>query len=254
VAGLRQVGQQRVVAGILAVMGVEAAEGPAHRRPGPTTVPSTSIVRRGRARRLTASMTRSWLGWTRGATVLCMNWRNQLPTVRAVAIRANPWRSRAPATPRCPAPSGRCSTPWAGGPSSAEAGDEGIAGEIAQVLQPPGPDVEERQDEEGQPAPAVVPARGHARGAQPARQVELPQIPAEHFQPAVRGQLVAYELDVQLPLDHPSQARYAQAHQGGLLCGGSDVGTSSPLKNAQGAVLFHRILNQFTSQLFSDWR
>src|SRR5207249_7275777 len=58
---------------------------------------------------------------------------------------------------------------------------------------------------------------------------------------------------MQLSLDHSSQARYAQTHQTGLLCVGSDMGMSSPLNNAQGAVLFQRIPSQFTAQLFSDW-
>src|SRR5438445_308795 len=83
-------------------------------------------------------------------------------------------------------------------------------------------------------------------------QLVLPQIAAEHLQPAVRGQLLAHELDVQLSLDHPSQARYAQTHQAGLLCVGSDVGTSSPLNNAQEAALFQRIPSLLTAQLFSD--
>src|SRR2546428_485378 len=102
-------------------------------------------------------------------------------------------------------------------------------------------------------APTVVPVRGPPGGAQAARPVEVPQIPADQLQAAVRGQLVTPELDLQLPLDHPSQARYAQTHQGGLLCVGSDVGTSAPLQNAQEGVLFLRILNQCTPQLFSDW-
>ena len=55
-----------------------------------TTVPSMSIVSRGRARRVTASMTRSWLSWTNGARVPCVNCRNQLLIVRAVGRRANP--------------------------------------------------------------------------------------------------------------------------------------------------------------------
>jgi len=86
-----------------------------------------------------------------------------------------------------------------------------------------------------------------------AQQVELPQVAAEQFQPAVRRQFLVDTLDGQLPLDHSSQTRYAQTHQAGLLCVGSDMGMSSPLKNAQEAVLFHRILDQFTPQLFSDW-
>jgi len=86
-----------------------------------------------------------------------------------------------------------------------------------------------------------------------AQQFELPQVAAQQLEPAVRDQLLAHELDVQLPLDHSPQARYAQTHQGGLLCVGSDMGMSSPFKNAQEAVLFHRILTPFRPQLFSDW-
>jgi len=58
---------------------------------------------------------------------------------------------------------------------------------------------------------------------------------------------------VQVSLEHPSQARYALKHQGGLLCVGSDMGMSSPPKNAQEAVLFHPNSRLFTPQLFSDW-
>jgi hypothetical protein len=144
--------------------------------------------------------------------------------VRAVGIRANP-QKRAISGP----------------------------GDIAQVLETAGADVEQRQDEQREPAAPVVPAGGRPRGAQPARQVVPLQVAAEQFQAAVRRHLLADELDPQLPLDHPSQTRYAQTHQGGLLCVGSDMGMSSPLKNAQEAVLFHRILDQFTPQLFSDW-
>jgi len=64
---------------------------------------------------------------------------------------------------------------------------------------------------------------------------------------------LADELDVQLSLDHSAQARYAQTHQTGLLGVGSDMGMSSPLNNAQEAVLFQRIPRPFTAQLFSDW-
>ena len=92
-----------------------------------------------------------------------------------------------------------------------------------------------------------------AQAARRAGQFPLPQVAAEHFQPAVRRQLLAHELDVQLSLDHSSQARYAQTHQSGLLCAGSDMGMSSPLNNAQEAVLFQRIPSPFTAQLFSDW-
>ena len=134
----------------------------------------------------------------------------------------------------------------------AEARDQGIAGEIAEVLQPTGPDVEQRQDEQGEAAPAIVSARGRTGGAQSTRQRALPQVAPEQLQAAVRGQLLGHELDMQWPLDHPSQARYAQSHQRGLLCVGSDMGMSS-LKSAQGAFLIPVDHRSFMPQLFSDW-
>jgi hypothetical protein len=62
--------------------------------------------------------------------------------------------------------------------------------------------------------------------------------------------LMTYELDVQVSLDHPSQARYAPTHQRGPLCVGSDVGTSAPLNNAQGTVWFHTDSRSLTRALF----
>jgi hypothetical protein len=61
---------------------------------------------------------------------------------------------------------------------------------------------------------------------------------------------MTYELDVQVSLDHPSQARYAPTHQRGPLCVGSDVGTSAPLNNAQGTVWFHTDSRSLTRALF----
>src|SRR5262249_13590047 len=90
VPSLGHVGQQRVVAGVLPMMGIEAAKGQPTVAPVRTTVPSTSIVRRGRARRLMASYTICSLSRTQGARVVWVNWRSQLPTVRAVGMRANP--------------------------------------------------------------------------------------------------------------------------------------------------------------------
>jgi len=53
-----------------------------------------------------------------------------------------------------------------------------------------------------------------------------------------------------LTLDHSPQAPYAQAHQRGLQCEGSDIGVVS-LSIAQEAPLIP-IDRNFTSQLFSD--
>ncbi len=88
-----------------------------------------------------------------------------------------------------------------------EARDERIAGEIAEMLQPAGTDVEQGQHEQGEPPPAVVAAGGGTGRAQPARQFALPQIAAKKFQAAVRGQLLLDELDGQLALDHAAQRR-----------------------------------------------
>src|SRR5258708_1907919 len=98
---------------------------------------------------------------------------------------------------------------------------------------------------------AVVSAGGGTRGVQPTRQVVLSQVAAEQLQSAVRRQFLVHELDVQLSLDHSPQARYAQPHQRGLLCEGSNIGVFS-LKTTQEAFLLqsYRI---FTQHLFSDW-
>lgn len=118
------------------------------------------------------------------------------------------------------------------------------------MLQPAGADVEQGQHEQGQTAATVVAAGGGARRAQSARQLVLPQVAAHHLQAAVRGQLLGPELDMQGPLDHPSQARYAQTHQRGLLCVGSNVGAFS-LSIAQGAFLLP--IHDATQYLFPDW-
>src|SRR5690242_10394762 len=83
------VGQQRVVAGILPVMRIEAAKRPAHGGPGAHHRAVDVIVRRNSVRRWTAPVTRSWLIWTSGATVACVSWHGQLPTARAVGTVDN---------------------------------------------------------------------------------------------------------------------------------------------------------------------
>ena len=77
---------------------------------------------------------------------------------------------------------------------------------------------------------AIIAAGGRAGRAQSTRQLALPQVAAQQLQPAVRSQVLTHELDVQVSLEHASQPRYAQTHQNGLLCVGSDVGTSIPTK------------------------
>ena len=225
VARLGDVGQQRVVAGIFPVMGVEATEGPAHGGAGAHdgAIDVDRQPRQGQA-----------LDRVSDEVVVELDQRGQGGLGELAQPVADGARRRDPR-------------------QAAEARDEGITGDIAQVLQPPGTDVEQRQDEQGETTSTVISPRARTGGAQAARELTLPQVAAEQLQPAVRGQLLVHELDMQLSLDHSSQARYAQTHQGGLLCVGSDMGMSSPLKNAQEAVLFHGVLNQFTPHLFSDW-
>ena len=59
VARLGQMGEQRIVAGVLAMVRVEAPKRPRDRGHGATTVPSTSMVRRGSRKRAMASVTSS---------------------------------------------------------------------------------------------------------------------------------------------------------------------------------------------------
>jgi hypothetical protein len=192
-------GQERVVAGILPMMGIEAAEGPADggARAHDRAIDVDRQARQGQAPdRVDDEVVVELDQGAQGALA-------ELP--EPVADGAG----------------GRD----AGQP--AEARDQRVPGDITQVLEAAGADVEQRQDEPRKPAAPVVPAGGGARRAQSARQVLLSQVAAQQLQAAVRGQLLGPELDVQRPLDHPSQARYAQAHQRGLLCVGSNVGAFS---------------------------
>jgi hypothetical protein len=219
---LRHVGQQRVVAGIFPMMRVEAAKGPAHGGAGAHhgAIDVDRQARQGQAPdRVDDEVVVELDQWTQGGL-------GELP--EPVADGAG--RRDAGQT--------------------AEPGDQGIAGDIAQVLEAASPDVEQRQDEPGEPTAPVVPAGGGAGHAQAARQFMLPQVAAQQLQAAVRGQLLGRELDVQRPLDHPAQARYAQTHQRGLLCVGSNVGAFS-LSIAQGAFLLP--IHDATQHLFSDW-
>src|SRR5438034_7050127 len=84
------------------------------------------------------------------------------------------------------------------------------------MLHPPRPDVEQREQQQTQPRPAVVAAEVGARAAQSGIQAEPADIAVEQLEPAVRRQLLRHELDRQISLDHLPQAAYAQTHQRGL--------------------------------------
>jgi hypothetical protein len=122
---------------------------------------------------------------------------------------------------------------------------------VAQVLQTAGPDVEQRQQHEGDPVTAVVAPHPRERLAQPHAQLHPAQITREQLQTAVRRERLGHELDREITLDHPPQARYRQAHQRGLHCERECMGMLS-LETALEASLIH-LPRRFPSCLFADW-
>ena len=132
-----------------------------------------------------------------------------------------------------------------------EAAHERVVDQILQMLQPPGADVRERQEQQGEPRPAVVTAERGARGLQSARQLDPAHVTAQQFEAAVRRELLRNERNRQIPLDHLSQPAYAQAHQRGLLESESDVGTSTLL--IRGFAPLMHFGRSGTPSVISDW-
>src|SRR3989441_11143932 len=119
------------------------------------------------------------------------------------------------------------------------------------MLHPPRPDVEQREQQQSQPRPALAAAEVGARAAQSGIQAERGDLAVEQLEPAVRRQLLRHELDRQISLDRLPQAAYAQTHQRGLRERKSDVGTSALLIRGE-APLFVCSCWSFPN-LFSDW-
>ena len=134
---------------------------------------------------------------------------------------------------------------------AAEARHQRIAAEVAQVLEAPGPDVEQRQQHHRDPRTAVVAAESREGLTQPRPQIDLAQIAPEQLQTAVRRERLGDELDREITLDHPPQGRYRQAHQRGLQCERECIGVFS-LETALEASLIH-VPRSFPSRLFADW-
>src|SRR5262249_16985084 len=132
-----------------------------------------------------------------------------------------------------------------------EARPHRIAGQVAQVLEAPGPDVEQRQQHQGDPGAAVVAAESRERLVQPGAQLDPAQIPPEQFQAAVRRERLRHELDGEITLDHSPQGRYRQAHQRGLQCAREGIGVLS-LETAWEASVID-VWRSFPSRLFADW-
>src|SRR5262249_37547752 len=132
-----------------------------------------------------------------------------------------------------------------------EARPHRIAGQVAQVLEAPGPDVEQRQQHQGDPGAAVVAAESRERLAQPGAQLDPAQIPPEQFQAAVRRERLRHELDGEITLDHSPQGRYRQAHQRGLQWLRGVLWLPS-LETALESLLIH-FCRSFPAPLIREW-
>jgi hypothetical protein len=198
VPGLRQVGHEGVVAQGLAMMGIEAAEGPLH---GGARTHDSAVDIHGQARQA--------------------EFRDRLDD--QLVVELNHRREGGLRELAQPVAHG-----MGGGDAgqAAEARDQRVAGDIAQVLEAPRADVEQRHHQQRQAPPAVVTRHAGHRAPQPRHDVEPVQVATDQLQAAVRRQLLGHELDRQITLDHSSQAPYAQAHQRGLLESWNDMGMS----------------------------
>jgi len=125
-------------------------------------------------------------------------------------------------------------------------------GDVAQVFEAARADHDQRDHQEHEPArPVVAPQPVAAeRLTNAAMQPEQMEVPAQQFQAAIRGQLLRHERDGQIGLDDPSQLRYRQPHQKGLLCVRVNVPASS-LMSASEALLIHPT-HSFRPESFSD--
>jgi len=221
--GLGEMRHQRVVARVLPVMGVEPAERPGDRRAG---ADDRAVDIDGEPRQLEP---RDGLG-----DQVLVELHQRLQPLLGEALE-----------------------PVADGPGrrhlrqATEPRDERVAGEIAQVLQEAGARVEQGEDQQAQARPAVIPPEGRTRSTQPGGEIGPLHVAPQQFEAAEGRELLRDELDREISLDHPSQAVYAQAHQKGLQCVGSGVGTLS-LSIAQEALLIH-VDRYLMPHLFSDW-
>jgi hypothetical protein len=223
VTRLGQVSQQRIVAGIFPMMRIEPAKGPGHRR---ASADHRAINVDGEPGQLQA---RHRFGHE---LLIQLNQRRQGGLRELLEPVTDGARARQPGQP-------------------AEPRDQRIPGDIAEVFQPPRADVEQGQNQQRHARRTVVAGETGARCPQPLGQADASRVAAQQLEAPVRGELLPHELDAHIALDHPSQARYAQAHQRGLLCGGSDIGVFS-LSITQGAFLLQ--MNRCSTQhLFSDW-
>src|SRR6266545_7003594 len=198
VSCLRDVGEQRVVAGMFPVMGIEAAEGP--------------LDLRARADDGAVDVDRQPREAARGQAfddkiVIEFHERHERrlrELFEAIAQRASGGEARQASEPR----------------------DERIPDQILQMLQAARADVEQPEQQQREARTAVVTRELSQRATQTGDDLQFPEVATEEFKAAVRREALRDELDVQVTLDCPPQAPYFQAHQRGLLESTDDVGAS----------------------------
>ena len=119
------------------------------------------------------------------------------------------------------------------------------------MLQAPGADERQGQQQQGESGAAVIAAQLRACDLQPARQRDPAQVAAQQFEAAIRGELLGNERDRQIPLDHLAQRAYAQTHQRGLRVSREDMGMSALL--IRGSAPLMHFGHWFASSVISDW-
>ena len=223
VPGLGDVSQQRIVAAVFAMVRIEAAERPGDRRSG---ADHGAVDIEGEPRHVEAGQ------GIEHELLIELDQRPQRLLGEApepVAHRAGRRHAR----------------------QTREAAHEGIADQIMEMFQAPGADVQQGHEQQREPRSAVVTANRRTGRVQAARELEVPHIPPQQFEAAVRRELLGHECDRQISLDHLPQGAYAQTHQRGLRELKSDVGTSALLIRGE-APLMH--FNHDSIPLsFSDW-
>jgi hypothetical protein len=131
-------------------------------------------------------------------------------------------------------------------------GFRGKHGRARATTRAPEPNARSRfRPHRGESGAAVVAPQPGERLAQPRAELDLAQIASEQLQAAVGRERLGHELDREITLDHPSQARYAQTHQRGLQWVRECIGVLS-LETALEASLIH-VPRSFPSRLFADW-
>src|SRR5581483_2002000 len=133
---------------------------------------------------------------------------------------------------------------------AAEPRHQRIADEILQMLKTAGANVEQADHQQRQTRAAVVTRDRSQRGPQTRDNRQLPEVATHKLQATVRREALRHELDGQIALDHLPQAPYLQAHQRGLLESWDDVGTSLPSMRGQ-APLMH-FARDFVHSRISD--